>query len=400
MPLYLADRQLSTARFKRYLDNYPEVSTNVRITGLRGVGKSVLLKEYKTLALAKEWVVINRDMSPRLVKESDFAQAFTFDIESAANSLSKYIKAKSLVTDTIEAARNILSLEYEGVKMSAAGKREKQPQLLEDAAQKGLCELGKLAAKTNKGVVFLYDEAQNISDQKHKHQFSLSALLSAFVKAQDEGYPVMLVMCGLPAVRENLQSARSHSERLFKAEELGHLSLENNIGQTTSEAVLALTKPAEQTGIDFDLSTAEQIVTDVGGYPYFIQKYGEALWDVAHGMNVNIIDNTLYKSVARLIQSDLDKEFYEGRFNEPAVAEQDTLLAAGSLGKEEFRIADLILKMSPYDKSAKGVGKSIEKLLAENLIFRVRVGLYAYTAPRFGDFLRRKAVSLGSPYSI
>jgi len=39
-PPYLADREAQLRRFGRYLDDFPANRRNVRVTGLRGVGKS------------------------------------------------------------------------------------------------------------------------------------------------------------------------------------------------------------------------------------------------------------------------------------------------------------------------------------------------------------------------
>ena len=101
---------------------------------------------------------------------------------------------------------------------------------MEDRIRDAMVKLGLLARKTNKGVLFLYDEAHVLYDRPKADQFPLSALLSGFVEAQDHDLdlPVMLVMSGLPPLATNLQAARSHTERLFKVEELGNLGLEGD----------------------------------------------------------------------------------------------------------------------------------------------------------------------------
>ncbi len=50
----------------------------------------------------------------------------------------------------------------------------------------GLVEVGKLAGKQGRGVVFLFDEAHTVFDDKPSRQFPLGALLSAFIAAQDD----------------------------------------------------------------------------------------------------------------------------------------------------------------------------------------------------------------------
>ena len=78
-PPYLADREEQLNRFRRYLDDFPGHRRNVRVTGLRGVGKTVLIKEYRKAARARGWIVVKRDLTPRLNEEGAFATAITAD---------------------------------------------------------------------------------------------------------------------------------------------------------------------------------------------------------------------------------------------------------------------------------------------------------------------------------
>jgi hypothetical protein len=151
---------------------------------------------------------------------------------------------------------------------------------------------------------------------------------------------------------------------------------------------LALTKPAEDTGIHFEPSVAEKIANDLDGYPYFIQKYGEALWDAADAANTDVITNRLYSSTRSRVQDALDAEFFEGRYTDATRADRLTLRVAGSLGAERFQIAKLGAEFKT--RNANATQQSVNRLLRSNLIYRISQGAYAYTAPLFGDFLRRK----------
>jgi hypothetical protein len=262
--------------------------------------------------------------------------------------------------------------------------------ILEDRMRDALMKVGLLAAQSERPVVFLYDEAHVVYDRDREGDFPLSALLAAFVETQDhedEDLPVMLVMCGLPRLVTNLQAARSHSERLFKAEEVENLGLTSS-GEEPSTAATALAKPSEDTHISFDPATAQRVAEDVSGYPFFIQWYGEALWDAADEAGQAVVDNALYESTRHAIQDGLDVEFFEGRYNEPRRNEQGTLRVAASLSGETFRTADLLEQYPP--SKAKSVQMSLNRLIGDNLIYRMRQGEYAYTAALFGDFLRRK----------
>lgn len=387
-PPYLADREAQLKRFRRYLEDFPENRRNVRVTGLRGVGKTVLVKEYRKAARARGWIVIKRDLTPRLNDEADLATAITADLEGAIGELSVAARLGKLVTAARESVSAVVDL-GEGVRVEIGAPKAARPAVLEDRIRDAMVKLGVLARKSERGVLFLYDEAHVLYDRPRSGQFPLSALLSGFVEAQDhEGdLPVMLVMSGLPPLATNLQAARSHSERFFKVEELGNLGLQSGAGEP-SPAAAALTRAVENSEISFPLEVAERVAGDVSGYPYFIQWYGEALWDAADDAGLSVIEPHLYGIAHESIQDGLDREFFEGRYEEAKRAEQTTLRIAGSLGGEAFRMGDLVEECSRLKPGA--VQQSVNRLTQHNLIYRVRYGEYAYTAPLFGDFLRRR----------
>jgi hypothetical protein len=388
-PPYLADRDAQLKRFRRYLEDFPENRRNVRVTGLRGVGKTVLIKEYRKAARARGWIVLKRDLTPRLNEERDFATAITADLEGAIGELSTVARVGQLVSAARESVSAVIDL-GEGVTVKiGAPQAAARPAVLEDRIRDAMVKLGLLARRAKRGVLFLYDEAHVLYDRPKAGQFPLSALLSGFVEAQDhdQDLPLMLVMSGLPPLATNLQAARSHSERFFKVEELGNLGLEGGEDEP-SPAAAALTRAVKGGEVSFPLDVAERVAADVSGYPYFIQWYGEALWDAADDAGVDVIDPRLYAGAHESIQDGLDAEFFEGRYEEAKRAEQTTMRIAGSLGGESFRVGDVVEELSRLKPGA--VQQSLNRLTQNNLIYRVRYGEYAYTAPLFGAFLRRR----------
>src|SRR6266849_4235467 len=87
-PPYLADREGQLQRFRGYLRDFPDKRRNVRLSGLRGVGKTGLLKEYRVAARERDWVVIRRDLTARLCEERDFASAVADDLDTAIRAFS------------------------------------------------------------------------------------------------------------------------------------------------------------------------------------------------------------------------------------------------------------------------------------------------------------------------
>jgi hypothetical protein len=390
-PPYLADREAQLQRFRAYLRDFPEKRRNVRLSGLRGVGKTVLLKEYRAAARERDWVVIRRDLTPRLCQEKDFAVAIADDLDTAIRAFSNAAKLRALLTAARNAVGEITVGLPGGASLSVRPGSAGSSSVLEDRLGRALIHVGRLASKADRGVVLLYDEAHTMHDQPRQHQYPLGALLGAFVQTQDEDeppLPVMLVVSGLPPLVANLQAARSHAERMFRVEELGNLSLKSAGRGQPSPAALALIKPAADTGIPFQSPTAERVAADVDGYPYFIQKYGEALWDAADAANLHAVDGSLYTSTRSRIQDSLDAEFFENRYLDAPRADQLTLRVAAGLGGEQFEIAELASAFT--SRNANATQQSINRLLKSNHVYRISQGVYAYTAPLFGDFVRRK----------
>jgi hypothetical protein len=393
-PPYLAGREPQLQRFRRILEDYPEKRRNLRITGLRGVGKTVILKEFERIARAgrsRRWVVIRRDFVPRMTDEVGFVTAIAEYLREAAEQLSPRTRLKNRLRTAMKAIGEIQVELPEGLTMRIdAGRKAARNRILEDRLRDAFIEVGRLAAAAERGVVFMFDEAHEVFDQPRKGDYPLSALLSAVVAVQDQEdppLPLMLVLCGLPSLSGHLRAARSHAERLFRAEELANLPLSAN-SDAASEAELALTRPIEGGPIRYAPRTARQVVRDVDGYPYFIQWYGEALWDAADDAGSRVIDQRIYAASRRLIQRALDHGFYEGRYEEARAGDQLTLRVAGSLGGETFAVADLNVALP--SRNANANAQSLKRLLDASIVYRVKQGAYAYTAPLFGDFLRRE----------
>lgn len=388
-PPYLAGREQPLRTFERLLEDYPEKRRNLRITGLRGVGKTVLLKEYERIARRRDWVVVRRDLSPRLCDEKDFATAIAEYLRKAVETLSVKARIKRHVASALQAISQVQVQVGEGVTVAVGPGASQSPgSVLEDRLRVALTEVGAVARTQGRGVALLFDEAHSVYDRPGKHQYPLGALLSAMVAVQDDDehpLPVMLVLCGLQPLMGNIHAARSNAERLFRAEEIDNLSLAPQPNGRLSAAAQALVRP--KSAITYASGVAERVAHDVDGYPYFIQWFGEALWDAADLDGVRTITMGLYERERDAIRHNLDAEFFEPRYHDARQADQATLRVAASLGGERFTKANLDAAAS---RSTGALAQSLTRLIADNLIYRDDHGIYAYTAPLFGDFLRRR----------
>ena len=141
------------------------------------------------------------------------------------------------------------------------------------------------------------------------------------------------------------------------------------------------------TDITYARGVADRVARDVNGYPYFIQWYGEALWEAADLEGTAAITAKLYERERVAIQGSLDEEFFEPRYRDARQADQGTLRVAASLGGERFTKAELD---AATGRSTGALSQSLIRLIADNIVYRDDHGVYAYTAPMFGDFMRRR----------
>ena len=126
---------------------------------------------------------------------------------------------------------------------------------------------------------------------------------------------------------------------------------------------------------------------DTQGYPYFIQLYGDALWNGVAGADV--ITKADVNRLRPTILEDLDRGFFESRYLRASPRERDVLRAIAEDG-ESALVANVRqrLKLSNSDLQPRLSG-----LILKGLIYRPqrgRGGSLAFTAPMFGAYIRRR----------
>ncbi|MDQ6878193.1 MAG: ATP-binding protein [Candidatus Dormibacteraeota bacterium] len=255
-PPYLGDRNAQLERFAEFLVD--ETPHNVVVTGLRGVGKTVLLQRYRTEAMEGGWLVADREFSEADAEPSMFAQRALADLMRLTRDLSRSRRLKELASGAAERVTDLLgslTVSYEGIEIGySSGRRANKPrQMLDDDLRDAMREVGRVCQNSDHtGVILLYDEFHVVKEERG--QLTLSALLSATAAVQREGLPIMLVLCGLPTILENLGQAKSYSERMFTVEQIGHLN--------PPEDRAALMGPAEARGRTFSDDVVDAVMTD------------------------------------------------------------------------------------------------------------------------------------------
>lgn len=379
-PPYLAGRESEQDRFTRVLRAAPEIPGNVRLSGLRGVGKTVLLKRFQDLADRENWATINLELQPGQNSEVPLTTTLTNQVEGLKRRLSLAQRAKSTAGALFDAVRRVATVNYEGFEWSLAGDLELRTRELGTVLLDGV---ETAQDHYRNGLVLLLDEAQILTDDRDPHgSHALSTLIAAVSTLQKSGVALSLVLCGLPTLAVNLLNARTYSERMFQGFVVGSLDAE--------AARAAFVEPLVEGSISADPDLVEQVLADVGGYPYFIQLWGAEIWEATRDAGLDEMVSEILVDVRERIYERLDLDFYEPRIASLTPAEQDLLLESRRCSSyPPILVSELNAHSS---KSSGNVNVLLGRLVAQNVLYRIRKGQYEYTAPGFREYLLRRSV--------
>lgn len=386
-PLHLAGRDLPMRRFRAMLRAAPEQPANMRLTGLRGVGKTVLLREFQEVADEVQWASAFLELQPGHNTDDSIVTALTASLKAAREQLSRMERLRTAVG---QAARHAGTLGFAWgdfvvtyQPFSDTG-REDLARALFDAVEMAV-------QKGREGFALLLDEAQVVRDEhtRRSGEHPLSLLISTVVALQKAELPLGLVLCGLPTLTGNLLRARSYTERMFRGEEIGSLEPD----EAREAFIQPLVEGAEGTVmVDDDL--VNTVIDEVEGYPYFIQLWGAELWDSAYDAEVTNLTSALLDAARPYIYKRLDLDFYEPRVATLTPAEQDVLLASADCDYPPLVVSRLNEAIS---KTPANVNVLLGRLVENGVLYRIRKGQYEYTAPKFRDFLLRRTGQVKIP---
>jgi len=377
-PVFLAGREGQCNRFVTALRAAPELPANVRITGLRGVGKTVLLKRLEHLAREEGWMATRVQLEPRHDSEATLSELVTDLCGKAILDSSRLRRLRATVGGALASARGLVKVAWHDVELSMTGTGGAH----ERSVAKALYDAASAADEQGlSGFLLMLDEAQVVRDDRSRDgEHPLSLLVAAVNALQDGEIPVGLVLCGLPTLRTNLLRARTYSERMFRGEEVSNL--------LEADAADAFVKPLEGTDVSADQDLVDRVVGEVEGYPYFVQLWGAELWDASRLAGTSNLSSRLLVAVEPDIYRRLDLDFYDPRVESLTPAEQDLLLATAACPYPPLRSSGIHGRSG---KSESNVNVLMGRLTEQGVLFRVQMGKYDYTAPKFHDYLLRRA---------
>ncbi|MCU1684619.1 MAG: hypothetical protein JWQ81_5358 [Amycolatopsis sp.] len=377
-PPELAGRERELKAFEIVLERVargrPERS--LMLTGLRGVGKTVLLGELRSMAVKHGWGAGKIEARPDVELRRPLSAALHRAIRDLAvrhrapdrvDEVLAVLKAFALRANKPDA--KLRDRWQPGIDVPAAQGRADSGDIEIDLVEL-FTEVAELAADVGTGVAILIDEIQDLLPE------DVSALCAACHELSQSGAPLVVVGAGLPHVPAVLSASKSYSERLFRYARIDRLERE--------DADFAVMAPIEREDAGIEPEALDALFDASGGYPYFIQAYGKAAWDAAPADPITVKD---VQVAAPEAESELAVGFFGSRYERATPAEREYLLGMAELtqGRDESAgTADVAVYLGRKPSS---LSPARDSLMKKGLVYSAERGHIAFTVPHFGHYL-------------
>ena len=389
-PPELAGRDVELETFDVVLERIargrPERS--LVLTGLRGVGKTVLLNALRSAAVRRGWGTGKLEARPD--------QPLRRPLSSALHQAVRELGHPK--PDDVDHVLGVIRAFAQREAGADAKLRDRWNPGIDAPVVKGradsgdieidlvelFTDVGGLAADVGKGVAVFIDEMQDLGPD------DVSALCAACHEISQSGLPVIVVGAGLPHLPAVLSASKSYSERLFRYQRIDRLAREG--------ADRALSAPAADEGAAFTEEALSAMYAATGGYPYFIQAYGKVVWDLAPRAPITAEDVAVAAPEA---EGELAVGFFGSRFERATPGEREYLRAmadaAVAISERSAEELDDIQSVPTADvaaelgKKPQSLSPARDALLKKGLIYSGERGRIAFTVPHFGRYLRDHA---------
>lgn len=346
------------------------------LTGLRGVGKTVLLNEIERLAKRDKYHTVfieaheDKPLGPLM---APYLRTLLYDLNRLAAVGDKVKRGLAVLRGFVGALKVTVGEVSIGLDI--------EPEV--GAADSGDLEIdlpnlfvavAEAAAERKSPVAVLIDEVQYFSQKE------LGALIMAMHKVQQRQLPLVLLGAGLPILPGLAGESKSYAERLFSFPDVGALS--------ESDAAKALRDPAKAAGVEFEPKALKEVFRLTKGYPYFLQEWGYQAWNLAAASPITLA--VVQKATTSVIKR-LDQNFFRVRFDRLTPSEKNFLRAMAELGPAAHRTGDIADKLGVKINS---LGPVRAKLIKKGMIYSPAHGDMAFTVPLFDEFMIRAMPNL------
>ncbi len=379
-PPELAGRDRELAQFDVVLERIargrPERS--LVLTGLRGVGKTVLLNTFRSMALQRLWGTGKIEARPDQSIRRPLASALHMAVRELTprhrdpGQVDAFLGVlKAFALRSVSNSTKLRDRWQPGIDVPAATGRADTGDIEVDLVEL-LVDAAGLARDVGVGVALFVDEMQDIPAD------DVSALCAACHELSQQGLPLVVVGAGLPHLPAVLSASKSYSERLFRYVRIDKLD--------RKAADLALVAPAAEEDVAFEPAALDALFKITEGYPYFVQAYGKVTWDHAPRSPVTADD---VRVAAPDAEAELAVGFFGSRYERATPAERDYLRAMAVLSDGADGAVATAEVAEHLGRKPSSLSPARDSLMKKGLVYSAERGTIAFTVPHFGSYLRK-----------
>jgi hypothetical protein len=339
-------------------------------TGLRGVGKTVLLNEFVAIGERLGFCGALIEAS----ETGNLAALLAIELRKALFQLDRGRIVSEVVRRGLRVLKSFaVTMTPDGMPAFEIGIDAERGQADSGNLVRDLTDLlvavGEACRDQGRGLLVAIDEVQYLSAAE------LGSLISAVHRTTQLSLPVVLVGAGLPQVPALAGEAKSYSERLF------NFPIVDSLGEP--QAREAVEKPARDAGGEFQDDALAEIVRVTHGYPYFIQEWAYQIWNHAPNAPITYAD---VRGVEEIVLRQLDENFFRVRFDRLTPTERRYLRAMATLGPGAHRSGEIAER---YGAKVASVAPMRSALIKKGMIYSPQHGDTAFTVPLFDEFMLR-----------
>lgn len=370
MPTYIAGRDEDIESMEQMFTalsmNIPTQS--VIFSGLRGVGKTVLINKLQDIAEEKNIFCRHIEVEER----NDFISQIASCSQAFLRRVSAKEKFKHLIQKPLDAIKSLV-ISFDPNEATFSLSVQERELYTSTSLTQSLTEvfvtIGETAYKAETPICFFIDEIQ------YMKQDELGSLIAALHRTNQLGYPVMIIGAGLPKIYKMLSEEKSYSERLFLYKKIDSL--------TEEQSRKAIEEPAKKFGITYTDDAIKEIIAVTKGYPFFIQQMCQVVYNntdtkiiQADQINQNI--NEFFKM--------LDTGFFKVRYERCSDGEKNFVFAMVYCDELPCTISNVSKNLR---KKVKTISPTRAQLINKGIIYPVRYSELDFTVPEFPGFIRR-----------
>lgn len=370
MPMYIAGRDKDIRDveelFEALVMGVPVRS--IVYSGLHGVGKTVLINKLERIA--DDYGIFHNHIE--VEEKNDFISQIAECAQDFLREISTKEKFKHLIKKPLEAIKSLVISFNPNDTTFSVSIQEKELYLSNNLTQsltKVFTTLGETAQKSETAICFFIDEIQYMKKEQ------LGSLIAALHRANQLGYPIMIIGAGLPKIYQMLSEEKSYSERLFLYKKIESLSLE--------QSKKAIQIPAEKFKVSYTEKAVGRIIELTKGYPFFIQQLCQIVYK---NRNNNVIELSDVENSADEFFRTLDDGFFMSRYERCSESEKRFIFAMVKCGELPCTISNVARNLQ---RDVGSISTTRAKLIGKGIIYPVRYKELDFTVPEFSGFIER-----------